>query len=305
MLIIASCSSTKRINPSSGLNEDAQQAIDLRGFASNWVASVRTAKNTYFPADVYAGIGFTAIQSAASCLDADIQFVSAGMSVVESNKKIPGYNLTISDTGPTPFSKVDISGTSADWWDALNQAYGHDAPLYNSIKNHDGYVYVALPSSYLVMVKAELIKAVTEFSEKVRIITSNKNNINASLVDAAIRYDQRLNKMKNGPSGANFSFTQRALLNFARLIKSNKAESLSVAEQQFLVDESFKDISDIGFVKRAKVSEDQLLAHVQDALGKQFIPRSKLLANLRHVDGIACEQGRFYKVYEQAIKLRA
>lgn len=306
MLIIASCSSRKRIKPTIGLDESAPKAIDFNAFASKWVAAVRTAKNTTNPDNIYSGVGFSAIRSAAKHLNANVKFLSAGMSLVDSDHNIPSYNLTINNSGgPTPFEKVEVPGNSNDWWNALNSAYGYQEPLYNAIKEHAGFVYIALPTLYLEMVKPELIKIANEFSNKTRIISSTKIKLENSLARIAIRYDQRLNKLENGPSGANASFSQRALLHFSRLIKDNNAESLSATEQQSLVDASFLDIHEYQMIKRKKVSEEELVIRVQKALHKQLIPRSKLLENLRHIEGIACEQSRLYRVYDQVMKLSA
>jgi hypothetical protein len=228
------------------------------------------------------------------------------MSLVDSDQNIPSYNLTINDNGgPTPFEKVEVSGNSNDWWNALNSAYGYQEPIYNAIKEHDGLVYIALPALYLDMVKPELIKIANEFPNKTRIISSNKIKLENSLAKIAIRYDQRLNKLKNGPSGANASFSQRALLHFSQLIRENHAESFSASEQQRLVDNYFKDINQIQTIKRVKISEEELVMRVQKALHKHPIPRTKLLEHLRHIDGIACEQSRLYRVYDQVTKLSA
>lgn len=305
MLIIASCSSRKRIKPVPGLDVNAPKAFDFKAFASNWAATVREAKTTSTPNDIYSGVGFIAIKNAAKYLNADVKFLSAGMSLVDSDQSIPSYNLTINDNGPTPFAKVEVPGNSNDWWNALNSAYGYQEPLYNAIKEHAGFVYIALPALYLEMVKPELIKIANEFSNKTRIISSTKIKLENSLARIAIRYDQRLNKLENGPSGANASFSQRALLHFARLIKDNNAESLSVTEQQSLVDTSFLDMHEYQMIKRKKVSEEELVIRVQKALHKQLIPRNKLLENLRHIEGIACEQSRLYRVYDQVMKLSA
>jgi hypothetical protein len=306
MLIIASCSSKKRIKPANGLDESAPNAFDLNAFATKWVATVRGTKVTTNPNNMYAGVGFVAIRNAVEYLNADVKFLSAGMSLVDSNQNIPSYNLTINNNGgPTPFAKVDVSGNSNDWWNALNRAYGYQEPIYNAIKQHDGFVYIALPALYLEMVKPELVKVVNEFPHKIRIISSTKIKVGDALAKVTIRYDQRLNKLENGPSGANASFSQRALLHFSRVIKDNHAEYFSASEQQGLVDNYFKNIDERKITKRAKISEEELVNHVQKALHKKLIPRSKLLENLRQIDGIACEQSRFYRVYDQVTKLSA
>lgn len=305
MLIIAPCSSRKRVTIAPGLDASDSQAIDLTQFALNWVTKVRATEQKHTPQNVYAGIGFSASQSAAVCLNAQLQFLSAGMSLVSSSTLIPGYNLTISGPGPTPFTQVKESGNFKDWWYALNHAFGYDSPLLKSISEHDGPVYIALPSNYLMMVENELAEAIAISPNKVRIITSSKMNMIPALSNVAIRYDQRLNTASNGPSGANASFSQRALLNFARIITAHSAQLETVVAQQALVDGSFKEVSNAEKEKRVKVSESHLFTIIQSALAKEQVTRTKLLENLRRSEGIACEQHRFSRVYEQAIKLRA
>lgn len=305
MLIIAPCSSKKQVSITPELETYSIQANDLEEFSEKWVVRVHQAKDTYKSTDVYAGVGVSASKSAAVILNAELQFLSAGMSLINSSKLIPGYNLTISNQGPTPFTQVKKAGTPQNWWNSLNKAFGYTTPLINIIREHIGPVYLALPSNYLIMIEDELTKAIQESPKKIRVITSSKIDINATLASVAIRYDQRLNTVSNGPSGANASFVQRALLNFARIISKHSAEDESVATQQTLVNDFFKDIDNVGKVKRLKVSESHLFTIIQSALANENVSQYKLLESLRHSEGIACEQTRFKRVYEQALKLRA
>ena len=304
MLIIASCSSQKRVLAEIGLDASASQAIDLNQFAQGWVTIVNQAKTKHPATDVYAGVGLSAAKEAAKCLNAKLQFLSAGMSLVDSTSKIPGYNLTISESGPTPFSKVDTGGTFSDWWTALNNAFGYHEPLYQSVRNNKGLVLIALPANYLRMVQDELLRIASDFGDRVRIITSTKTELHPRLDGLSIRYDQRLNALE-GNKGANASFNQRALLNFARLLKNHSAAMKDVSFHRALVNESFKDVASLNPVKRPKASEHQLLNYVKKALAKQPVARTKLLADLRHQNGLACEQSRFYRIYDEVMKMSA
>jgi hypothetical protein len=305
MLIIAPCSSKKQVFITPELEANSIQAIDLEEFSQKWAIRVHQAKDTYRSTNVYAGIGVSASKSAAAILKAELHFLSAGMSLINSSKLIPGYNLTISNKGPTPFTQVKKSGTPQIWWNSLNKAFGYKTPLINIISEHAGPVFIALPSNYLTMIEDELTKAIKESSKKVRVITSSSTDINPTLASVAIRYDQRLNTMSNGPSGANASFVQRALLNFSRTISKHSAEHEPVTTQQALVNDSFKDIDSVRKVKRLKVSEGHLFTIIQSALANENVSSNKLLENLRRFEGIACEQTRFKRLYEQALKLRA
>lgn len=298
MLIIAPCSSTKKVLLTAELSALSIQAKDLQDFSKQWVTTVQKENNRFKASEVYAGTGIAASISAAKTLGAELKFLSAGMSLISCSELIPSYNLTLSNQGPNPFDQVEKSGSLQEWWEALNKAWGYDTPLFKIIRDHKSSIFICLPSNYLTMVESELTQAVTQFPDKVRIITSTHMSLNTTLAKVAIRYDQRLNTASNGPRGANASFTQRAMLNFARIISEHSAENESVIAQQRLVDLFFKDIQFVDKVKRQKISEDHLLAMIQDALAVEKMSSYRLLNSLREKNGIACEQSRFKKAYK-------
>lgn len=303
MLIIVPCSSQKSVITPSRLNADTFHAKTLDEYAQQWVGRVRAAKKTYLPDQVYAGQGITIAREASEHLDAGLHILSAGLSMVSPTQRIPGYDLTVNSGGPGPFNNVNESANAVDWWDSLNRAFGHRAPLARLIKKQDSLVIVALSESYLLMVEPELKKIAKAECKKLRLITSSKTKLSNELAAIAIRYDQRLNTAAGARRGANTTFIQRALLHYSQLLTDNP-RTHSVKGQQALVEQSFGDAIIHERPSRLKLADPELLQVIKTLLKKKVLTRASSLELIRHEKGIACEQSRFNRLYDQVLNMR-
>ena len=133
MIIVSSCSSTKRVPVPPALRAERYCSHTPDAFARTWVRNVDAEALRYPASDVYGGVAVTSAAKAADNLGCRLYFVSAGMSLVRETKRIPGYDLTVSHgsaSAPTPLRSGRAS--AGDWWLALNKAYGADNPFLRS-----------------------------------------------------------------------------------------------------------------------------------------------------------------------------
>lgn len=294
MLVFTSCSSTKQVP--TPLSASGVRARSLDGFAREWVAKIQAARELYAARDVYAGLAVTAAREAARRLEARLDFVSAGMSVVQAASRIPGYDLTVSSPGPAPYPIASGHASPSAWWSALNKALGRHQPLANIVRKHDDLVLLALPGTYLQMVEPELLTLGPAQRRKLRLVVSRNTKVGIELQSQTIRYDLRLQALDEAPKGALTSFTQRALLHFSSLLQDNP-RIRAVASQQRLVDAALSLGAPAQRHARKAVSDTAVAQWVTkvDPLGTKT--RSALLNEFR-AKGMACEYGRFFRIVD-------
>jgi hypothetical protein len=238
-----------------------------------------------------------AARHACDNLGGALHIISAGLSIVGPKRRIPSYDLTVGEEGPNPFGQLRASATASDWWRSLNRAFGYGNPLARLIKHHDTQALIALPASYLLMVRDELEKLVATHPNHIRLITSaSLEALGSDLSRVAIRYDARLNSVRGGPHGANTSFVQRALLHFSCLLSENPRIS-AVKSQQLLVDSALRTVSIKKPKARRRAQDTELKVVIAKTLKHGEVSPSQLLRQLRDVHGLSCEQKRFFRIY--------
>jgi hypothetical protein len=296
MLVFAPCSSTKRVPPFPGLVATRVRARSLRGFAKEWAARVASADARHVADHVYGGLGAAAARQAASTLGACLHYVSAGLSVIEGRSCIPGYDLTISPNGCVPHPIAVGAATPSEWWAALNTALGRASPLASAVRQHKGLVLVALSGAYLQMVKDDLLNLTAEERTDLRLILAAGSPVPADLEPHVIRYDQRLQNLKDAAQGASASFSQRALLHFASLVVEHP-NARGVAEQRRLVEAALSRAAAPSHRLGRSATDAQISAWIRRSDPQQALSSSALLRRYR-TEGLACELKRFFALVD-------
>lgn len=266
-------------------------------FARTWVRNVRAASDVYAARDVYGGPAVASAAKAASMLACGLYFVSAGMSLVDGDEAIPGYDLTISPgsaSAPAPLRAG--SATPGDWWTALNNAYGVTRPFMSVMRKHDGLVLVALPSTYMRMVEPDLLALTAAHRKRLRLVTTGRAALATSLQSQVIGYDARLDDLEGAPQGTQSSAVQRALVHFSSLLKS-RPDAIDVdVQRQWVADALARTVPRVRPSRLAQTdAEIAKWIRQQDPRGVRS--QSALLRMLRAA-GLACEQKRFRRVAE-------
>ncbi|MCW5667862.1 MAG: hypothetical protein KIT35_28835 [Piscinibacter sp.] len=297
MLIVTSCSFTKRVSVPAALRAARYRLNTADAFARTWVRNVRAASDLYAARDVYGGPAVASAARAAAALDCDLYFVSAGMSLVDGDQAIPGYDLTISSgsaSAPAPLRAG--SATPSDWWLALNKAYGLSNPFASVMRKHDGLILVALPSTYLRMVEPNLLTLTAANRKRLRLVTMGRPALNADLQSQVIGYDARLNDLNGALQGTQSSAAQRALLHFASLLNLRPEQTDIDAQRLWVSRELARAVARERPLRTAQ-TDAQIAKWIrkQDPRGERA--HSVLLRMLRAA-GFACEQRRFRRIAE-------
>jgi len=295
MLIVTSCSSTKRVNVPAALRAARYRSNTPDAFARTWVRNVRAASDLYAARDVYGGPAVASAARAAAALACDLCFVSAGMSLIRGEAAIPGYDLTVSRgsaSAPTPLRAG--SATPGDWWLALNKAYGVTNPFAALMRKHDGLILLALPSTYVRMVEPDLLGLTAANRKRLRLVTTGRIELATDLRSQVIGYDARLDSLEGAPRGTQSSAVQRALLHFSSMLKS-RPNATNIDVHRRWVADALARATPRGRPSRLAQTDTEIARWIrqQDPRGERA--PSSLLRMLRAA-GSACEQGRFRRI---------
>lgn len=297
MLIVTSCSSTKRVSVPAVLCAARYRSSTPDAFARTWVRNVRAASELYAAREVYGGPAIASAARASSTLACDLYFVSAGMSLIDADEAIPGYDLTVScgsTSAPTPLRSG--SATPGDWWLALNKAYGVTNPFASALRKHSGLILVALPSTYLRMVEPNLLALTAANRKRLRLLTVGRTALAVDLRPQVIGYDARLDDLAGAPKGTKSSAVQRALVHFSSFLK-RRPEATDIDIQRKWVSDALARTVPRERPSRLIQTDAQIAKWIrkQDPRGERA---QSVLLRLLRADGFACEQARFRRIAE-------
>ncbi len=293
--VVTNCSSTKRrtgkpIAPAMGYRS-------LDELCGAWVQKLGKASDLKTVVETYGGRTFTEAVAASQRLGADLHVISAGLGLVHAQHEIPYYNLTVSEGVGSIASWLEEKNKSpADWWASLNNKLGKPYPIVQLTKKSQG-VILALPSTYLEMISAELLMLTEHQREKIFIITSfaGQQKIHPDLRPRCLPYDERLDGA-NEYRGTRNDFPQRAL---KHLVNEIDFQRLSIRAIQKEVHEFLEKHSKPTLPARAKLDDHQIKQLIQKNWQTYLGKRNSLHRFLRDVALVACEQKRFGALWNQ------
>ncbi|MDA9393044.1 hypothetical protein WN73_21210 [Bradyrhizobium sp. CCBAU 45394] len=182
----------------------------------------------------------------------------------------------------------------ADWFSSLLTSVHSDA-WSDVASGKSGRILMALSRPYAEMVGASLANAPRRMLERLRIFgISLEAALPANLHAAIVPYDERLNAIF---PGTRTDFAQRAMLHFVRsvAIKPSKGREDDFAA----VRSSLKSLKAPPQVQRPRLTDEEIVAVIKRRLRMQS-GAARMLAALRHEEGVACEQSRFGRLYRIA-----
>lgn len=298
MLILSSCSSTKRATIDPQLTVGGIRARRLLPFAQEWVQRLATAPSIACAGDLYGGPGVTSALAAARRLKCPAYFVSAGLSLVPSRRRVPSYDLSVSHFSSAPPAVANGDASPSDWWKALNDVLGKHQPIASLVKRSKGPVLAALPDSYVRMVAHEFLTLSEHQKSKLRIIVAANTRVPKELEGCVVRYDDRLAGVANAPRGANSYFPQRALGHFALLLATNPGKDADITAHRRWVEAALANAKPVVAQERRRLPDAAISRWIKGADPKSTHSVSWLLRRFRDA-GLACEQGRFRTLVEQ------
>jgi hypothetical protein len=233
--------------------------------------------------------------------------VSAGLGVRNGSDLVPPYSLTVAGRDPDSIWRAVTNNCRNDpsqWWAALNRRTGDSAPLATLIGSKPETLFVvALPSAYMQMVSADLATLGAADRRRVRLIgpTELDPSMASHWNDNLMPYDSRLDGAGSPIPGTRSDFSQRAARHFVRLLGHSR-RSLSAEDHATLVRQSLEGLQAPVLARRPQHSDLDLREIIRELVEETGGKASESLRRLRHQRQIACEQGRFKRLFWEVVE---
>ena len=252
--------------------------------------------------DLYQGRGFATARSAAHRAGAELFVASAGLGLVSTTRKIPGYGLTVAGSAGLDAIRNRIVGRfePASWWRALQ-----DGPYSTGLQHvfcQGGLVLMALTHAYADLLVEEIAALDDACLERLRIVGTGlaphlpERVRNASLLS----YDYRLDQHMPGVRG---DFCQRALSHFVNMLSDHAtagSRAGDIAEDRAIVEAALGHTRAKVPPRRSRASDTVISQRISARLStnsRRLPGAAVLLKKIRDEDGIACEASRFSRLY--------
>jgi hypothetical protein len=287
--IVTNCSSIKRWQ-GTPITPDTR-AKTIEELSDSWIKNLSKSKNVKKASDTYGGRSFVEAKNASELIGADMFIISAGLGLISSENLIPHYSLT------TALGKGSISNwlksnqlKSTDWWSILNKKLNQKNSISQLVKESKG-VILALPSTYLELIKEELNNLDKPDTSKIYIITSEfgRKLLKESLQERCLPYDERL----DGSAlykGTRNDFPQRSLKHF---VSETDFEVKKIDELKIDINRYLKKLKKPVIPKRKKIDDEKIIILIKKNWSKCNGRREGIHRHLRDKLLVACEQNRF------------
>ena len=294
-VVITTCSHRKSAKPPRAATPSSLTRGNQTAVTAQWIAKVGEFPRCRSADTFYAGRAFGLAKEAANLSAARLYILSAGLGLVPASRLVPAYGLTVAAHHAQSISRK-ILGTfdPAEWFSSLlRTAYSDEWRDVAGRKS--GRILLALSRPYAEMVGASLTNAPPKMLERLRIFgVSLEVALPATLHAAIAPYDERLNAIF---PGTRTDFAQRAMLHFVRSVAQSPSKG---REDDFAaVRSSLKGLKLPPPVQRPRLTDEEILAVIKRRLRMQS-GAARMLAALRHEEGVACEQSRFGRLYRMA-----
>ncbi|WP_069878254.1 hypothetical protein [Bosea sp. BIWAKO-01] len=294
--IITICSAGKRVRQTA-LIADAIGKGPQATVAAQWRTTLENAATAKRADHLYRGRAFSVARELAKATGADFRVLSAGLGYVTAPTIIPTYDLTVRPSGPgSVVARIEGSFDPVGWWQDIQK--GPFATNFVDDAKGRKLILLCLSRAYAEMVVSDLLQIAKANPTALRIFgLSIASALPQALQPFVMPYDERLETV--GPAGTRVDFPQRALSDFVNHVLPT---SLDLAAQRRGVEQRL-----VG--ARPKPSRPPQ-RRVDDAAVKDLIlalapavgwRNSDMLAHLRHVAGVSCEQRRFATLF-RAVK---
>ncbi|MFM0562256.1 hypothetical protein [Paraburkholderia sediminicola] len=295
-LILTNCTGRKRAGGQAITLSPTSLRGPLLSIAESWRRATTLAPRTRTAEQTYVGRSFAEARKISAHLGAQLFILSAGLGIVAANELVPHYDLTVVNGSNSVRPLLSNLGLeTSDWWAALLTAFGKERSLRSLVETHpNSLVLVALPSSYLEMVAADLEELSDLELKRVRIFSSAKGRtvVSNRVRSVVLPYDDRLEGSEF--PGTRNDFAQRALRHFTETLGAQRL-SLLGAESAVLTALAVMNSRQIPI--RARKTDAEIMKLLTSKWGKFDGSSTRLLRYLRDDELVACEQSRFRNLW--------
>lgn len=297
-IVVTNCTTRKRASQVPVTLGSASDVANVRDLAVQWRDVLAKAPLADRAGAVYQGRSISDSLAVAKAVDAEVFVVSAGLGLVHVDQPIPNYDLTVAmgSGSVSPILKTVGAGAS-DWWLAMANASGVSAPLSALLAARPAsQVLVALPSSYLDMIAADLSRIPEDRLANLFIFTSpsGQARLAGQLQACAMPYDDRLEAVK-GYAGTRSDFPQRAMRHFVEHLNGLQ---LTAQDARLQVLACLSQLSKPALPERSRATDAEIRQMLRDAWSSHRGSSTQLLRYLRDSARVSCEQRRFRDLWQ-------
>ena len=281
-----------RVSPSATPVEFA--AGPQAALTNRWQATLASLPPVTPGHRLYAGRAFGLVRDLTGAGSGRLLIISAGLGLVDGASELPIYGLTVSRGVAESISDRVTGGFDPPAWFARMLDGRFSLGWDEAFKPNGGRVLVALTRPYAEMVGPSLAGLPEGLRARLRIFGAGLSPVLPSTLAAyVLPYDERLDAIAPGTKS---DFAQRALVHFANHVAVGIAD---VAADILSVTHALLTLAPPTRPIRAPATDSDLLTLIRARLSPRA-SASRLLRQLRDEDQIACEQGRFTKLFRQA-----
>jgi len=269
------------------------------------MTQIRKERGEIKPAlEVYVGRAFSEAQLCKKLTNGRLFIVSAGLGLICDQTQIPTYDLTIASSSANVASRiVGKEFSRRTWWAKICRLGTNRDGISGLIRDNSAAVFcIALPSPYLDMVAEDLEQIPDLLAKKVRVFSSEDGRrfLPNSLLPSWMPYDARLDGPDSPIPGTKSDFAQRAMRHFLEHVVQRggtnpRWDAKAVAECLHAMKYPSRP-------SRTRMTDSEITVVMKKEFKKVGGRASEMLPHLRRTLGIACEQGRFARLFR---KLRA
>lgn len=297
-VVVVPCASRKSVAPTAtatavSLDYGTQDEVETA-----WLARIDGLPAACRADELYRGRGFKLAREATLVAKARLYVASAGFGLVAADRRIPTYGLTIADgVRDSVTSRVEGRFDAARWWRAVSR--GPMATSLETLSEGGRPVLVALTHPYARMLADDLARL--RCRDRLRLIGTGLSDVlDPALRGAVMPYDDRLEGLLPGTRS---DFPQRALLHFVvEVLRSDPTGT--AADHSTAVALALSGARAPERAIRPRASDADIRAAIRRRLAGG-VGVTRLLNWLRTQDGIACEQGRFGRLYREVAESEA
>ena len=297
-VIAAPCSARKEILPGDGFRASKLPRASQSVVAKAWLGRLESAAPSVgvLASELYAGRSFLRVRNVANDLGCRFFVVSAGLGLLDGTTVVPSYDLTLSTAGGGALrERLTHAPRPPEWWSSLQAS-----PFASSMREFctgRARILVALTQPYAEMVGASLANLPVADRSRLRILGFGlKPCLPQELHQQLITYDDRLNQII---PGTRLDGASRALAHFAGLVTT--CPMANVEADQSLVDTALSTVEHVVPVSRQRMSDAALAKHVARFI-RHGLSATSALKRLRSEARVACEERRFRRLYEEALR---
>ena len=296
-LILTNCTSRKRRVGPVVIFPDGPRPRTMRALAESWRSALQEATSRQQARHLYLGRSVTDAIRSCVVSGGELLVVSSGLGLVRSEDLVPAYDLTVADRNGVLSASLQSLGASArTWWRELSAVGIGRGQIAQLIQTCPGrVVLVALPSSYLDMVRDDLDSLADADLERLRIFSSHAGVVALTerLRACVLPYDARLERIP-GYAGTTVDFPQRALRHFVECLKGHL---LSAALAHGVVERALAGLTVHDKPVRTRLSDEAIADVIRENWHANGGSSARLLRFVRREAGIACEQTRFRDIW--------